>query len=361
MEEIHGSGFVFTGIDSPVQQCLPPLLREPAGDDRKGISRELTADEISRIADGCVEMGVLWCLLGGVSALRADFEEIYMMLSAQGSSGVRLYQRRAYRPPACSAFKERLPSDRGERVWRSQKTYEQITRKAGSYKAFRHGLDLLMENGVPVRLKAMALQSNFHEFGQIADFCRAHTKDYYRFRSVSEFAHRQGQVKEQRDCGRTPDSGANRFAGRNDTARFFQLEKCAKTSPGEPSPARLRPSVLMWNRASDFFISYDGLFRLCVCLTAPGTTYDLRRGSLQEAWRFLPGKVKSLRSKNEKYLTACKNADDHLCASCPAMAFLESGDLEQPVSYFCDIANARAKALYGGEVPAGFSTPLFES
>ena len=32
-----------------------------------------------------------------------------------------------------------------------------------------------------MRLKAMALRSNVHEMAAMGDFCRAHTKDFYRF------------------------------------------------------------------------------------------------------------------------------------------------------------------------------------
>ena len=60
-------------------------------------------------------------------------------------------------------------------------TYEAVTRRPGSFANFRRGLDLLLENGVPVRLKAMALRANVHELPEIARFCRARTSDYFRF------------------------------------------------------------------------------------------------------------------------------------------------------------------------------------
>ena len=43
------------------------------------------------------------------------------------------------------------------------------------------GLNLLLDSGLRMRLKAMAMQSNLHEQEAIADFCRARTKDYFRF------------------------------------------------------------------------------------------------------------------------------------------------------------------------------------
>ena len=63
----------------------------------------------------------------------------------------------------------------------TQETYERVTRRPGSYAAFRRGLDLLFEGGIDVTLKTMALQSNVNELPAIADFCRQHTYTNFRF------------------------------------------------------------------------------------------------------------------------------------------------------------------------------------
>ena len=63
----------------------------------------------------------------------------------------------------------------------TKETYEKVTCRSGSFDSFKQGLSLLLDNGVKVRLKAMALRSNVHEFVVISAFCRERTKDYYRF------------------------------------------------------------------------------------------------------------------------------------------------------------------------------------
>ena len=60
-------------------------------------------------------------------------------------------------------------------------TYEAVTRRPGSFQAFHRGLDLLMHAGVKVHLKAMALKANVHELPEIAAFCRARTRSFFRF------------------------------------------------------------------------------------------------------------------------------------------------------------------------------------
>jgi radical SAM protein with 4Fe4S-binding SPASM domain len=95
-----------------------------------------------------------------------------------------------------------------------------------------------------------------------------------------------------------------------------------------------------------FNISFDGKFRLCSSLWAPGTTYDLRKGSLTEAWLDLIPKVRDMRSDNTRFLETCRKCElINLCLWCPAHAYLETGDMDGETPYFCEVAHARAAML----------------
>ena len=73
------------------------------------------------------------------------------------------------------------PRPRSNSLRATEQTYERVTRKPGSYKGFRRGLDLLIQGGVKVRLKAMAIRSNVNDMAAIAHLSRSLTKDFYRF------------------------------------------------------------------------------------------------------------------------------------------------------------------------------------
>jgi radical SAM protein with 4Fe4S-binding SPASM domain len=93
-----------------------------------------------------------------------------------------------------------------------------------------------------------------------------------------------------------------------------------------------------------FVLSCDGKFRLCPSLTAPGTTFDLRKGSLRQAWTEFVPRIREVKSNNPEYLEKCRNCGlINLCFWCPATAFLEMGELDRPIDYFCRIAHERAK------------------
>ncbi len=152
-------------------KCRHCYINLPASDSQAK-AEELSLDQILCIAGQAVEMGAMWCLVtGGEPLLRPDFAEIYLGLKRKGLlvgvfTNATLIQEQHIR-----LFKRYPPRDLEVTVYGiTQATYEAVTCRTGSFADFQRGLQLLLKNGVPVRLKAMALRSNLHELTQIADF-----------------------------------------------------------------------------------------------------------------------------------------------------------------------------------------------
>ena len=162
--------------------CRHCYINLPAGD-REARATELSLEEITRIAGEAVSLGAVWCLLtGGEPLLRDDFSEIYLALKRLGLLVSVFTNACLVTPEHVELFKQYPPRDLEVSVYGvTPATYEAVTRRPGSFAAFRRGLDLLLAAGVKVRLKAMALRANVHELPEIARFCRARTKDYFRF------------------------------------------------------------------------------------------------------------------------------------------------------------------------------------
>jgi radical SAM protein with 4Fe4S-binding SPASM domain len=226
-------------------------------------------------------------------------------------------------------------------------TYERVTRLPGSFAAFTNGLNRLLESSVKVRLKAMAIRSNFHELPTIAAFCRAHTKDYFRFDP-------QLHLRFDRDEGLNKEIKAERLTPeeivaleRADEERFSALQKgCDKLINEEFSHIGCDHLFHCGAGNGSFNVSYDGRFRLCSSLWAADTTYDLRSGTLTEAWfNFVP-RIRDLRSQRREFLESCRKCGlVNLCLWCPAHAHLETGALDGWSEYFCQVAHARAEAI----------------
>lgn len=328
--------------------CRHCFINLPAGD-AEARKKELGIDEIESIADQALELGAVWVLLsGGEPLLRSDFRDIYLMLKRKGLLVSVFTNATLIREEHVELFRKYPPRDLEVTVYGiTEQTYETVTACPGSYRAFRRGLDLLIEGGVKLRLKAMAMQSNAHELPEIAAFCRQYTKDYFRFDP-------QLHLRFDRDEKRNEMIKAERLSPeqivaleREDDERFSSLQhECGKLIMDEFADNQ---SDYLFNCGlgdGGCTISYNGIFRLCASLWVPGTTYDLRLGSLREAWESLVPKVSDMRSCRPEYLQKCRSCPIiNLCLWCPAHADLEIGELDMPVLYFCRVAEARAEAL----------------
>lgn len=328
--------------------CRHCYINLPAGD-QAAKSRELTLAEISAIADQAVALGAMWVLIsGGEPLLREDFAEIYMNLKRKGLLVSVFTNAALIRDEHIALFRKYPPRDLEVTVYGATgETYERVTRRYGAFAAFTMGLDRLFESGIKVRLKTMTLRSNFHEMPAIADFCRSRTKDFYRFDP-------QLHLRFDGDAVRNDEIKAERLTPaeivaleRSDEKRSASLRSaCGRLIRKENAHRNCSHLFHCGTGKGSFNIGYDGMFRMCSSLYAPGTMYDLRGGTLREAWERLVPSVRSMNSRRPEYLERCRSCElANLCYWCPAHAHLETGELDLPVDFFCEVAHARAAAI----------------
>lgn len=332
--------------------CRHCYINLPPGD-KEAKRKEMTLEEIGSIAEQAVDLGALWCLLtGGEPLLREDFEDIYMLLKRKGLLLSVFTNATLVRDSHIALFKKYPPRDIEVSVYGvTRETYEAVTRVPGSFAAFTRGLSLLLESGVKIRLKAMALRSNVHELPEIARFCRERTKDYFRFDPLLHLRFdadpvRNEEIKEERLS--PPEIAA---IERADDERFGSLQRsCDKLINPEFAHYGCNHLFHCGTGNGSFSVSYDGRFRLCSSLWHPDCLYDLRQGSLAEAWQTFVPKVRDMRSNDPEFLQTCRRCPlINLCLWCPAHAYLEVGRMDARVNYFCDVAHARAASLTGAE------------
>ena len=328
--------------------CKHCYINLPAGDN---IAREneLSLGEINHIAGQAKDLGALWCLVtGGEPLLRQDFFDIYMALKKKGLL-ISLFTN------ACLVTEEHIkflkkypPQDIEVTVYGvTEKTYEKVTRRPGSFKAFEKGLGLLLGSGLKIRLKAMALRSNVHEIGKIASFCQERTKTSFRFDPHLHLRYDRDPEKNKGIISErlTPDEVVT--IEQADAARATALEKNCDFFIFPGTEGDTCNHIFRCGAGNtSFAVSYDGIFRLCTDLWHPDCVYDLRKGSLAEAWNELVPIVRNLQSNNQKWMETCRRCNiPNLCIECPAHAHLETGSLDGETSYFCQVAHARAAAI----------------
>ena len=330
--------------------CRHCYINLPAGD-REAMAKELTLEQIIDLGRQAVNLGSLWCLItGGEPLLRKDFAEIYLGLKRLGLMVSLFTNATLITEKHIELFKRYPPRDIEITVYGvTPETYEAITRRPGSYQLFMDGFRRLIDSGTNIRLKTMAIKSNLHEQQAIADFCWHWTKDYYRFDPQLHLRFdgdpaRNHEIKEER---LTPDQVVAL-----ETADEKRFKKMCEQSDRLINEALTRVGCdhLFHCGAGQgsFNLSYDGVFRLCSSLWAEGTTYDLNKGTLAEAWYDFVPKIRALRSQRPEFIDTCRKcALSNLCLWCPAHAHLENGAMDASTPYFCEVAHKRAEIIKG--------------
>ena len=330
--------------------CRHCYINLPAND-TEAKDRELTLEEIGRIAREAVQMGAVWCLItGGEPLLRSDFAELYLSLKRLGLLVSVFTNACLMTPEHAALFKRYPPRDIEVTLYgASRETYERVTRRPGSFAAFQRGLNLLLDSGIRVRLKAMVLRANLHELNKISLFCREHTKDYYRFDPLLHLRFDGDPVRNAAIRAERLSPEEITAVERNDEERFTALKKgCDRLIMPEHSQTRCNHLFHCGAGVGSFHVSFDSRFRLCSSLWHPDCVYDLRQGSLMDAWQNFVPKVRDRRSNRKEFMEKCRVCPlINLCMWCPAHAHLETGELDIPVDYFCDVAHTRAAALEG--------------
>ena len=328
--------------------CRHCYINLPANDP-EARAKELTTAEILDIGGQAAELGAIWCLVtGGEPLLRDDFADIYLGLKRLGLLVSVFTNATIIRPEHIALFKQYPPRDIEITVYGSNSaSYEGVTRKPGTFAAFQRGLEGLVAAGLKVRLKAMAIRSNIDDMEAIATFSRAHTKDYYRYDPQLHLrydgdASRNEEIQQER---LTPDEIVE--LEQADTQRLGMLHESQDSLINEAF-THMNCNHLFHCGAGNagFTVGYDGTFRLCSSLCAPGTTINLRQVRLREVWETWVPWVRDLRSHNPEYLSTCRQCPIvNLCLHCPAHAHLETGAMDGATPYFCAVAHARAASL----------------
>ncbi|MBU4447350.1 MAG: radical SAM protein [Proteobacteria bacterium] len=318
-------------------------------DDQEAKAKELSFEDILKIAREAVSMGAMWCLLtGGEPLLREDFFEIFLALKRIGLLVSVFTNGCLVTPEHVKFFKKYPPRNLEITVYGvTGETYEGVTRRPGSFAAFRRGLELLLKAGVKVRFKAMALKINVHELPAIAEFCRVHTKDYFRFDPQLHLRFDGNPLRNEEIRGQRLSPEEIVAIERADPERFLALnQNCGRLIGADRAHPACGHLFHCGAGQRSFAVSYDGQFRLCPSLWHPDCISDLRRGSLNAAWDHLVPKVRETISQDLDFLKKCRACHLlNLCLWCPAHAYLESGRMDAPVEYFCRVAHARAMSL----------------
>jgi MoaA/NifB/PqqE/SkfB family radical SAM enzyme len=153
------------------QTCAHCYNNLPLGD-QEARGSELTYGEHCRILDEITEAGCLWLLYtGGEIFARRDFLDIYTYAKEKGLLISLFTNGTLITPEIADHLVQWCPFSIEITLYgRTKETHEQITGIPGSYERCMRGIRLLMERGLPLKLKTVAITLNKHEIWDIKRF-----------------------------------------------------------------------------------------------------------------------------------------------------------------------------------------------
>ncbi len=325
--------------------CNHCYINLPAGDTAAMMS-ELSLEQVKHIVDESVPMGTLWFVLsGGEPLLHPDFFDIYIYLKKKGMLVSVFTNGSLLTEEHVQLFKKYPPRDIEITVYGvTEEVHAKVTGKK-TYTATMAGIDMLLAHGLPVTLKTTVMKSNVEEFDQIAEFCRSRSDQLFRFDPMLHLrldgcTERNKKIIAERLM---PDEICQ--LEHHDPARRKWLQaKCgqgeAEAVPGENKLFHCQAGM------NSCTIDSTGKLKLCSSFGCDMYSYDLSKGSLQQAWEEFVPEVMRVEPEDPSYVETCGGCSMHDgCSWCPAHAMLETGKIDGHIKYFCDITHKRKETF----------------
>ena len=315
-------------------RCTHCYINRPAGDD-EARRKEMALDEWQGMLDQIADAGTLWLLVtGGEPLLWADFLEFYLYAKRKGLHVILFSNGTLLTPELADLLAEYPPWETEITLYgATAETYERITGVPGSYARCRQGIDLLLERGLALKLKTMALTLNAHELQAMQQ-----TADHLgvQFRYDPAVQSRIDSDRQPLTCRLSPEEIVD--LERRDSKRLQQWQEfCGRTWV---KPDRSRLFTCGAGLHTFHLDPYGGLYP---CLRARWLRYDLRVGSVEVAVRDVLPAVRRMTVTHDDTCRQCELWP--LCQNCAAWAHREVGDPEAPEPFRCHLAHLRQQSL----------------
>ena len=306
-------------------------------------NRELTTREWKGILDEIHKEGCLWLTFtGGEPLIRDDFLEIYSYAKRKGFI-ITIFTNGLFFTEKIINYLEKSPPESIEITLNgiTQSVYESITQVKGSFEKIMSVIKELTGRKLPLILKSNCLKQNKNEIGRIKAFTdKLLGKGNKRWKYKYDPMIYAGLNGDTAPCDYRLSPRELLETKKSDPEIWEEYKKglCG----GFPSLGRNKDFLYRCNSwFEQFFINPYG--RLKFCVFSDKFSVNLRKQPFKESFYNWPHKI-----LNEKFKTNSKCKDCSLrpiCYHCPARAYLETGDEEASVSYFCELAKATAEQL----------------
>lgn len=293
--------------------------------------------------------GMLYLLLtGGEVFLRPDFFAIYEGLSKLGLQITLNTNATLITPEIACRLASFPPRGIAVSVYgASPETYRRVCGDASAYDHTLRGIHLLMEQGLPVRLRTTAIRQNRADLAAIYVLAKELGLG---FRLVDYVFAGRGPTRsdpfavrlsppEQRRCL----DQVQELAGNKKQAPVPQEDKDESEPVEEQLQPQLQGSAFQCSAGHySFAVHSDGHMSACLLLEQPGLPLE---GSFVEGWTQLKERCDAVPVCSD---CAVCDLKQH-CRVCPAKCKGETGSFRDKPLYLCRMAELAAQTAYSQE------------
>ncbi|MFA5879660.1 MAG: radical SAM protein [Candidatus Margulisiibacteriota bacterium] len=320
--------------------CRHCWLWLPQNDLKK--NQELNLEEIKKIVDDGKKLGCRqWSISGGEPMIRPDFTEIFDYITSNSIS----YSINTNGTLVTSKIAQLLKRKGTKMVslyGATAKVHDHITRNPGSFEATMRGFTYLKEAGASFIVQIVPIKDNYHQFNQMIDLAKSLSKHYrigaaWLYLTENGDPVRNEEIKRQRLNPKEvialdkPNVSFKENIAEENTCVFVQKKDN-------------RLFALCINNRRDFHIDPFGKTSSCGFIKSPDLRYDLRKGTLADAWdNFIPSITNKIYATKEyeENCDSCESRKD--CRWCPVYGYLEHRDFSKKVDYLCEVAKENKK------------------
>lgn len=302
---------------------------------RPGSTRnELGTKEVKFILDKIHNAGVIWlCFTGGDPLTRKDFLEIYSYAKNKGFI-VTVFINAYSMTEKIADYLKKSPPFVIEMTLNAvtEDLYEKISQVRGSFKETMRGIDLILRAKLPLKIKTQITKDNLEEIPRIRKFLKKEKLKFYP--SFDLYARLNGDLA---PCSLRISS--QEILSLNGHKQV--LDDCQSLPNTENRTSNI--GLFRCAIAGGDGINIDPHGNMVSCILIRKPVLSLLKVGIDYARNKLLPMVRGKKFITNSKCKACNLKES--CRCCPGRAYVETGDIEAPVEYYCKLAHETAKLL----------------
>lgn len=312
------------------KHCYTDCYNKPAY-----LKKELNTKQIKLILDKIYNAGIIWlCFTGGDPLTRKDFLDIYSYAKNKGfiitvfTSGYLISKEIvAYfkkRPPFVIEMTLNAVTD---------DLYDKISQVKGSFVKVKRGISSILKAKLPLKIKTQLTKDNLEEIPKIKKFIQGLELD---FRLSYDLHARLNGDLAPCNLRVSPEDILNLNGKKKITENDCRLSPIAEHRT--PNTGLFRCAI-----GGGDGINLDPYGNMFACNLIRRPVFNLFKTDVKYTQNKLLTLVRGKKFTTKSKCNGCKLRN--FCHSCPGRAYVEIGNIESPLEYYCELADETAKFL----------------